>query len=69
MKTIEERAREFALKKMPYSPFFEGYEKMYEEIAAEQKAIDIDTIPQMFIHWLMIEGEKPTWKDYANQVM
>lgn len=40
MKTIEERAREFALEKHPYSPFCEEYEKMYIEIATEQKSID-----------------------------
>lgn len=40
MKTIEERANKFALEKHPYSPFREEYEKMYIEIATEQKAID-----------------------------
>lgn len=37
--------------------------------AMEQKAIDIEAIPQLFVRWLMIEGEKPSWLDYVNKAM
>ena len=40
MKTIEERAREYALKVCPYSPYFEATMGIYVNIATEQKTID-----------------------------
>lgn len=42
MKTIEERAREYALKVCPYSPYFEATMGIYVNIATEQKEIDIE---------------------------
>lgn len=35
----------------------------------QQKSLDIETIPQLFIRWLMIDGDKPIWKDYAIKEM
>ena len=40
MKTIEERAKEYALKVCPYSPYFEATVGIYVNIATEQKSID-----------------------------
>lgn len=41
------------------------------KIATEQRQIDIETIPQLYIRWLMIDDEhgfeKPSWKEYANK--
>lgn len=35
----------------------------------KQKAIDIDTLPQLYVRWLMIDGEKPSWVEYATKAM
>ena len=40
-----------------------------EKGATEQKEIDIEQIPQLYIRWLMVDGEKPTWKEYAIKAM
>ena len=43
MKTIEERAKEYAQKAFPYSPYyFEATRKEYIKIMTEQRDIDID---------------------------
>lgn len=45
------------------------FAKLYAEFGAnEQRKIDIETIPQLYVRWLMIEGEKPTWEEYANTI-
>lgn len=73
MKTIEE-INEIA----PYHPcewqqgygiWQSGYMEGQKNGADEQKAIDIDIIPQLYMRWLMIDGEKPTWEEYANKAM
>lgn len=47
-----------------------GFMEGQKSGAEDQKAIDIDTIPQLYIHWLMIDDEqKPSWKEYANKAM
>lgn len=66
MKTLEERAKEYAvIAKIRGDMPLELAEEVYIEIATEQKAIDIETIPQLYVRWLMIDGEKPSWKEYA----
>lgn len=42
MKTIEERAEEFAMKVFPCGPYLEITREIYIKIATEQKALDID---------------------------
>lgn len=65
MKTIEERAIEASKNKDCPSQFENGY----WQGATEQKAIDIETIPQLYVRWLLIEGDKPSWEEYANKAM
>lgn len=71
MKTIEERANEYI------GHPFEVDEDVsitmargsYAQGATEQKAIDMELIPQLYVRWLMIDGEKPSWVEYANKAM
>lgn len=35
----------------------------------DRKSIDIKSIPQLYIRWLMIDGEKPSWDEYANKAL
>ena len=76
MKSIEERSKAYAetkcspwLSMVAKETLLDKYIKEYIEIATEQKANDIETIPQLYVRWLMIEGDKPTWKEYANKAM
>ena len=49
MKTIEERAKEYAQKAFPYSPYyFEATRKEYIKIMTEQRDIDIDKAKNAF---------------------
>lgn len=41
----------------------------YTQGATEQKEIDIEQIPQLYVRWLMIDGDKPSWKEYAIKAM
>ena len=36
---------------------------------AEQKAIDIDLLPQIIEHWWMIDSDKPTWEEYSTKAL
>lgn len=71
MKTIEERAEQYRKEMTGYSPMPSGLELKagYIKGATDQRAIDIDIIPQLYVRWLMIDGEKPIWEEYANQAM
>lgn len=40
-----------------------------EALICAQKAIDIAIIPQLYVRWVMIDGEKPTWYEYATKAM
>lgn len=76
METIEKRAEIFALKDNP-TDYGDGkvqeiraYKYFgYVQGATEQKAIDIKALPQLYVRWLMIDGEKPSWEEYANKAM
>lgn len=46
-----------------------GFREGQDYGATEQKAIDIDEIPKLYVRWLMIDGDKPSWKEYANKAM
>ena len=49
MKTIEERAKEYAQKAFPYSPYyFEATRKEYIKIMTEQRDIDIEKAKTAF---------------------
>ena len=48
MKTIEERAKEFAMKVFPYSPYVESTRGIYINIATEQRDIDIEKAKTAF---------------------
>lgn len=70
MKTTEERAKH----NLSYERDFLGRNlsdnmvcRAYVKGATEQRAIDIDIIPQLYVRWLMIDGEKPSWVEYANK--
>lgn len=45
----------------------------FEKVLNGQKWYLIETIPQLYIRWLLIDDEhgfeKPTWEEYANKVM
>lgn len=71
MTNIEERFDEFA-RIAALKPDNKGYhiaKACWLQSAIEQKAIDIDIIPQLYVRWLMIDGEKPSWVEYANKAM
>lgn len=68
--TIEERAKAWetnngtcitAMTKVAENGYIKG--------ATEQKDIDIERIPQLYVRWLMIDGEKPAWKEYVIKAM
>lgn len=67
--TKEERAKAAQVRmpttSSPYVIFRNGYIKG----ATEQRAIDIKIIPQLYIRWIMIEGDKPSWEEYATKVL
>lgn len=70
MKTIEDKIQEILAEHhecrwMDSSEL----ENCLRRIATEQKAIDIEKIPQLYVRWLMIDGEKPSWVEYANKAM
>ena len=68
MKTIEERAKEYAQKAFPYSPYyFEATRKEYIKIMTEQKAIDIDKACEWLDTYLMEIGYPDDWlRDSPN---
>ena len=58
MKTIEERAKEYAQKAFPYSPYyFEATRKEYIKIITEQRDIDIEKA------WSLANSMYQTGKD------
>lgn len=79
MKTIDERAKKYGiesanllcsdLSEEQRDRQAEIYAEVYSKIATEQEAIDIDIIPQLYVRWLMIDGEKPSWAEYANKAL
>ena len=69
MKTEERASKNGALLSIKYGISQKMVEALYVAVATEQKEIDIEQIPQIYVRWLMIDGEKPSWKEYANKAM
>lgn len=79
MKTIKEKAQEYSkickfCEEQNFSPRctsceFRGKYQGFLAGATEQKDIDIELIPQIYMRWLMIEGKRPLWVEYANKAM
>ena len=82
MATIRERAKAYAdrheLAEMElrglggvygYSRIYNSEMLSYEKGATEQKAVDIETIPRLYVRWLLIDGDKPSWEEYANKAL
>lgn len=75
MATIEERAKAYHNRIIEQNEQAEAWDfyNAYRIGATEQKAIDIETIPQLYIHWIMIDDEhgfeKPSWEEYATKAM
>lgn len=51
MKTIEERARQFALETTPYVSCLSQWQELYKQIASEQKEIDDAELARMRKAW------------------
>lgn len=71
-KDIEKRARCYASSQKPFgdkTDLILGYENG----AKEQIVIDIETIPPLYIRWILIDDtygfEKPSWEEYATKAM
>lgn len=68
MKSIEERAYRKSLKMLnSNSRAVPTTRELLIEMAIEQRTIDIEQIPQLYVRWMMIDGEKPSWKEYAKK--
>lgn len=52
-----------------YHGYLDGCGYGYIKGKEYQRDIDIETIPRLYMKWLMIDGDKPEWRDYIIQAM